>query len=76
LADTVQHFDAATGQGTGIVFEHFDSAGMAWALDYALGLYQQRGPWRRLVQNGMAQDFSWQRQVSEYTALYQRLAGS
>jgi starch synthase len=76
LADTVQHFDAATGQGTGVVFEHFDGVGMAWALDYALGLYQQRGAWRRLVQNGMAQDFSWQHQVGEYTALYQRLAKS
>ena len=76
LADTVQHFDAATGQGTGIVFEHFDSAAMAWALDYALALYQQRGLWRRLVQNGMAQDFSWQRPVRQYTALYQRLAGA
>jgi starch synthase len=76
LADTVQHFDATTGQGTGIVFEHFDSEGLSWALEYALGLYQRRGPWRRLVQNGMAQDFSWSRQVREYTALYQRLTGA
>jgi starch synthase len=73
LADTVQHFDTVTGRGTGVVFDHFDGIGMAWALEYALGLYQQRGNWRRLVQNAMAQDFSWQRQVGEYNALYQRL---
>jgi starch synthase len=76
LADTVQHFDAATGEGTGVVFNEFNAASMSWALDYALALYQRRGVWRRLVQNGMAQDFSWQRQVGEYTALYQRLTGS
>jgi starch synthase len=76
LADTVQHFEAATGQGTGIVFNDFDAIGMSWALEHALGLYQQRGVWRRLVHNAMAQDFSWQRQVGAYTALYQRLAGS
>jgi len=76
LADSVQHFDAATGQGTGIMFEHFDAAGMSWALEHALGLYQQRGAWHALMQNGMAQDFSWQRQVGAYTDLYQRLTGS
>jgi starch synthase len=76
LADTVQHYDAASGQGTGVVFEHFNATGMSWALEYALGLYQQRGAWRRLVHNAMAQDFSWERQVGEYTALYQRLAES
>lgn len=73
LADTVQHFDAASGEGTGVVFNDFDATAMGWALEYALGLYQQRGTWRRVMQNGMAQDFSWQRQVREYTALYQRL---
>ena len=76
LADTVQHFDAATGKGTGIVFNHFDTPAMAWALEFALGLYQQRGAWRRLVQNAMAQDFSWRRQVGEYEALYRRLSAA
>jgi starch synthase len=74
LADTVQQFDVTTGHGTGVVFDHFTAAGMAWALHHALGLYQQRGAWRRLVQNAMAQDFSWEHQAGEYSALYQRLS--
>jgi starch synthase len=44
-----------------------------WALDTALDLYQNRGAWRRLVQNGMAQDFSWHRQAQLYVAEYERL---
>jgi glycogen synthase len=28
------------------------------------------------VQNAMAQDFSWRRQVGEYVSLYERLAGT
>ena len=32
--------------------------------------------WRRLVRNGMAQDFSWNREGPHYEALFSRLAAS
>jgi starch synthase len=73
LADSVRPFDAATGQGTGVVFNDYDAVAVRWAVDHALELYQQKGHWRRLVQNGMAQDFSWQRQVQRYVEQYERL---
>ena len=73
LADSVQHFDAASGTGTGIVFNNYDSIAVRWAVDTALDLYQNRGAWRRLMQNGMAQDFSWHRQARLYVAEYERL---
>ncbi|MFO1399603.1 MAG: glycogen synthase [Steroidobacteraceae bacterium] len=73
LADSVRHFDPATGQGTGIVFNDYDAAAVQWAVNHALDLYQQKGQWRRLVQNGMAQDFSWHRQVQRYVEQYERL---
>ena len=74
LADSVQHFDVATGLGTGIVFNDYNEIAVSWAIGYALDLYQQKGAWRRLVQNGMAQDFSWNRQVQRYVDAYERLA--
>ncbi len=73
LADSVEHFDAPTGTGTGIVFNDFDAPALEWALNRALDLYAQKEPWARCVQNGMAQDFSWARQGREYVALYERL---
>jgi len=75
LADSVEHFDAASGRGTGIVFNDFDSAGMEWALQQALALYGDRDAWKRMMRNGMAKDFSWTRQVAQYVALYERLLG-
>jgi starch synthase len=75
LADSVEHFDAATGRGTGIVVNDFDSAGMAWALQQALTLHADEPAWTRLMQNGMAQDFSWTRQSARYVALYERVLG-
>jgi starch synthase len=73
LADSVQHFDAAAGTGTGIVFNDFDTPAVRWALNTALDLYPQKKTWRRLVQNAMAADFSWQRQVQRYVDAYEAL---
>ncbi|HWJ06754.1 MAG TPA: glycogen/starch synthase [Steroidobacteraceae bacterium] len=75
LADSVQHFDPATGQGTGVVFNDFDAGGLRWGLATALEWYGWPSVWRRLVQNGMAQDFSWEASAAEYEKLYERLAG-
>ncbi|MGA2707534.1 MAG: glycogen synthase [Steroidobacteraceae bacterium] len=76
LADSVQHFDAATGLGTGCVFNDFDASAARWALGTTLDWYADRPSWQRLMQNAMAQDFSWSRQVGQYLALFQRIAGS
>ena len=73
LADTVQQWNGATGEGTGIVFEHYDSTGFAWALKTALTLYRDPETWARLRRNGMLQDTSWQRQGAEYEKLYRAM---
>ena len=70
LADSVVHFDPATGTGTGIVFNDFDTSAMNWALDTALQWYAQPQLWERLVQNAMRQDFSWVTQTNEYLKLF------
>ena len=75
LADSVQHFDPATSTGTGIVFNDFDAGGLRWALQTAFEWFSWPSVWRRLVQNGMRQDFSWDARVADYEALYERLAG-
>jgi starch synthase len=75
LADSVRHFDPATGEGTGIVFNDFDTGGVRWALETALDWHARPTLWRRLVNNGMAEDFSWRRQVGEYESLYERILG-
>ncbi len=75
LADSVKQFDPVTGEGTGIVFEHYDSTAVRWSLHRALDLYADRPLWRRLVANGMKQDFSWERQGALYVEQYRRILG-
>jgi starch synthase len=73
LADTVAPWQRATGDGTGFVFERHDRAGLRWAVESALSTYRDPGAWNRLVDNGMAQDFSWSHQATLYELLYSRL---
>lgn len=76
LADSVQHFDATNGAGTGCVFNDFDAPAVRWALSTVLGWFSQPALWQRLVQNAMAKDFSWSQQIVEYDRLYNGLAAA
>ncbi|MSP16885.1 MAG: glycogen synthase [Myxococcales bacterium] len=73
LADSVTQFDPRTGEGTGFSFEQHDAAGVRWGLEAALRTYRDAATWRRVVENGMAQDFSWEKQRKLYELLYNRL---
>jgi starch synthase len=78
LADTVWSFDG--GGGTGFVFEHFDEAGLAWALGRALDVWgtgtgSDRERWRRLQRNGMRLPLGWHHRVGQYVDVYRMLAG-
>jgi starch synthase len=75
LADTVELVDPLRGTGTGIVFEHYDEPAFTWALKSSLQLFQHRSLFERVQRNGMAQDFSWERQSAEYLRLYRALLG-
>ncbi len=75
LADSVQPIDPVTGAGTGVVFRDYNNQGLNWAMHTALDLYQQRSLWGTVVANGMAMDYSWQRQGEKYVQLFRQLAG-
>lgn len=75
LADSVQMWDPATRQGTGIVFNDFDAGGVRWAIHAALDLFKDRDAWLQIMRNGMAQDFSWERQGARYVGMYEGVIG-
>jgi starch synthase len=74
LADSVESIDPAAATGTGIVFRHYSEAGLAWAINTALDLYQRKPLWQQIVANGMAKDFSWDRQGTHYVDLFEKLS--
>ena len=72
----VRHFDPATGEGTGCVFNDYDAPAVRWAIGTVLDWYAVPKNWQRLMQNAMAQDFSWARQIVKYDSLYRELLGA
>jgi starch synthase len=75
LADSVEHFHPALGLGTGCVFNDYDAPAVRWAIETTLHWYSTPPSWLRLMQNAMAKDFSWGRQIKEYESLYRSMRG-
>ena len=78
LADSVRPWLPGYGgarPGTGIMFEHHDAAGVRWAIESALVGYRNQPQWQQVMLAGMAEDFSWDKQVQIYEELYRRLLG-
>ncbi|MDH3296735.1 MAG: glycogen synthase [Gemmatimonadota bacterium] len=76
LADSVTHADRATidaGSATGIVFEHYDAAGLEWAIGQAIGLFADGRAYRRVQKLAMRSDHSWAGRGREYEILYDRV---
>ena len=75
LADTVSDCTPQgleDGKATGFVFQEFSAAALLAALRRALALYAQPEQWRRLMLNGMRQDWSWGRSAREYLKAYRK----
>jgi starch synthase len=73
LADTVREYDPLTGEGTGFVFTEYAPEHFKAAVDRALALWPKKKEWRRLVLNGMKQDFSWKESARKYVEAYERV---
>jgi len=68
LADTI--IDVGDPDGTGVLFDGYDTISLAHALDRALRVYAQRKSWIELQRRGMEKDFSWDRSAAQYESLY------
>ena len=76
LADTIEEFDLETGQGNGFTFDEESPEALLAAVDRALKIFVKRRTWSMIVKNGIQQDHSWNRAVTEYANLYLQLMTS
>lgn len=73
LKDTILPFNAATGEGTGFVFQSASGDALVTTVTEALSVFADQSIWRRLMRNAMTQDFSWRRSAEQYIEVYERL---
>ncbi len=72
LEDTVDDY-TGNGKGTGFKFTQFDGKELLKTLQRALKTYEQSEEWKKLIRNGMQQDFSWENSARKYVSLYKEL---
>jgi starch synthase len=72
LVDTVQDLTPDLSQGSGFVFEDYNSEAMLAAVQRAVNGYRNK-TWRKVIQRIMALDFSWQASAKKYESLYQKV---
>ncbi len=73
LADTVTPVGNPKEPGTGFVFSDYTAEAFSKAIYEALGAYKDQKLWSRIMQNAMAQDFSWTKSAQAYLDLYKQL---
>lgn len=72
LDDTIEHWDAKSGKGTGFKFTEYNGEALLATLRAALAAYQDKSSWQTLMRNGMAKDFSWTASAKEYVRVYEK----
>lgn len=70
LVDSVVPWNPATKKGTGFLFSEYSGDAMLHALEQALQTFARPAEWRKLQQNAMKADFSWDRSAREYVKVY------
>jgi len=73
LADTVEDFNPATGQGTGFVFRDYSSGALRNTIHRAVQTFGKKRLWTKIMKSGMRKDYSWDRAARQYLELFSEL---
>ena len=74
LKDSVMPYNKYTGEGNGFTFANYNAHELLFTLKDAINLYHNEPTaWKKLVENAIATDFSWDSSAEQYSALYKEL---
>ena len=76
LKDTVEPYNEFESTGTGFSFLNYNAHEMLRTIRYAERIfYDKKREWNKIIDRGMAADFSWNRSADKYTEMYDWLIG-
>ena len=74
LKDTVEPYNEYENLGTGFSFANYNAHEMLSIVNYAKSVYyKHKREWNKIVDRGMAADFSWDNSARKYEQLYKDL---
>lgn len=76
LKDTVQPYNQYESSGTGFSFANYNAHEMYFTVQHAMDVYyNKKREWNKLIDRGMAMDFSWNSSARKYEEMYRWLLG-
>ncbi len=76
LKDTVEAYNEYENTGTGFSFANYNAHEMLDTIRYAMHIYyNKKRDWNKIIDRGMAKDFSWKSSAKEYESLYDDMIG-
>ena len=76
LKDTVEPYNEYESKGTGFSFANYNAHEMLGSIQYAKYVYyNKKREWNKIIDRGMAKDFSWNTSAQKYQELYDWLIG-
>ena len=74
LKDTVEPYNQYECTGTGFSFRNYNAHEMLGTIRYAKDVYyNRRREWNKIIDRGMAKDFSWVNSAKQYEELYRNM---
>ncbi|MEE3393083.1 MAG: glycogen synthase GlgA [Lachnospiraceae bacterium] len=74
LRDTVEPYNEYESKGTGFSFANYNAHEMLHTVQYAKDVfYNRKREWNKIIDRGMAADFSWNASAKKYEELYHNL---
>lgn len=74
LRDTVEPYNEFEDKGTGFSFANYNAHEMLDTIRYAKQVYfDRKREWNKIIDRGMAKDFSWSSSARKYEELYNRM---
>ena len=74
LRDTVEPYNEYESKGTGFSFSNYNAHEMLRTINYARDVFfNRKREWNKIIDRGMAKDFSWNNSAKKYAELYNRL---
>ncbi len=74
LRDTVEPYNQYENTGTGFGFCNYNAHEMLGTIRYAKDVYyNHRREWNKIIDRGMAKDYSWSASAKKYEELYNRI---
>ena len=76
LKDTVEPYNEYESKGTGFTFRNYNAHEMLGIIKYAMNtFYNEKREWNKMVDRGMAVDYSWNVSARKYEQIYRNLLG-